>query len=165
MVLPSGFKLLHFFDYALVGTRENRFDLADLGADLQVSPLQFVELKLADIAEAKLRPDARRGIRQHRVGERGYDTQGFGGGVEDGRQTRAAWLILLFSQSPGLVFDDVLIDGSDQAPGAFQRTRKLEAVEGLIEIRNDLRGQLRNGLVARGARLAPDKGLHPGSSG
>ena len=92
----------------------------------------------------------------HRVGQRGDDAQGFGGGIENGCQTRAAFLVLLFGQRPGLVLDDVLVDRADQAPGALQRARKLEGVKGFAEIGDGLGSQLRDRLIAGGARAAAD---------
>ena len=55
--------------------------------------------------------------------ERGYNPQRFGAGVEDGCQARAALFVFLFVQSPGFVFDDVFIYGSDQSPSCFERSR------------------------------------------
>ena len=54
--------------------------------------------------------------------QRGHDPQSLGAGVKNGRQLRPAFVVLLFAQGPGLILDDVLIYGRDQAPGCFQGT-------------------------------------------
>src|SRR5207237_481558 len=86
------------------------------------------------------------------MSERGDNAQRLGGGVENGRESSAAVLILLFTQSPGLVLDDVLIDSCDQSPGNFQGFRKLVAVEQLAVVRNDVARDLGNGVVGRSVR-------------
>src|ERR1700741_3890880 len=86
------------------------------------------------------------------MSERGDNAQRLGGGVENGGESSAAVLILLFTQSPGLVLDDVFIDSRDQSPGDFQGFRKLVAVEQLAVVRNDLARDLGNGVVGRSVR-------------
>ncbi len=82
-------------------------------------------------------------------------------GVKDRGQARATLARPLFAERPGLVFDDVFIDGADQCPGGFQGARELELLEELVEIRDGFVGELRDGLIAGGAGHArrTDMGL------
>ena len=72
------FHLLHPFDRALVGAREDGFNRAQLGAKLQLSPREVAQVELADLAQPELRPDARRRLGNDRVHQRGHDAQRFG---------------------------------------------------------------------------------------
>ena len=81
--------------------------------------------------------------------QRGHDAQGLGAGVENGRQARAAFVVLLLAQRPGLVLDDVLVDRRHQAPGHFQRPRELVLIEQRVELRDRLARRFRDGVVLR----------------
>ena len=52
-----------------------------------------------------------------------------GAGVENGGQARAAFVVLLLAQRPGLGLDDVLVHRRHQAPRYFEGARKLVLIE------------------------------------
>src|SRR5436853_7887179 len=94
------------------------------------------------------------------MSERGDNAQRLGGGVENGRESSAAVLILLFTQSPGLVLDEVLVDSRDQSPGDFQGLGKLLAVEQLAVDSNQVDRELGNRVVGRAVGNSVRRILH-----
>ena len=77
------------------------------------------------------------------------DPKGFRRGIEHSGKTGAAAVILLFAQSPGLIFYDVLIHCSDQCPSCLQSSRKLELIEQCPEFANCPTRDLGNGFFGR----------------
>ena len=123
------FHLLHPFNCALVGAREYGFNIAQLRSQLELSPLQLRERKLANVTQSKLRPDPRSRVGNHRMCQCGHDAQRFGAGVQNGSQARAAFFILLFTQRPRLIFDNIFVDRRHQSPCNFQSTRELVLIK------------------------------------
>ena len=139
------FHLLHPFNRALVGAWKYGFDLAEACAYVELSPAQGIEIEAGDLAESELREDGRSRVGDDRVSQYGDDAQRLGRGVEDSGQAGARVVIGLFRNGPGLRLDDVFIDGAEQRPERFQRTRELVAIEEAVVIGDRLVGQLADG--------------------
>ena len=88
--------------------------------------------------------------------QRGDDAQRLGRGVENGRQPRAAFVVLLLAKRPGLVSTMYLSTAANQCPGRFQRARKLALLELRIEFRDRLARRFSNGLIVSRAVAARD---------
>ena len=69
-------------------------------------------------------------------------------GIEHCRQSRPALVVLLLTQRPRLVLDNVFVDRRDQAPRRFQCARKLKLIEERSEFRDRLARRLRDRIIA-----------------
>ena len=102
------FHLLHPFDHALVGAWEDRFHLAELGSNLQLTPRQFRQPAICcDVPQPELPPDFVRRLGDNGMRQRGDDSQRLGGGVQNRCQLRTRIRVLLLGQRPRMRLGDV----------------------------------------------------------
>src|SRR5581483_5324717 len=110
-------------------SRENRFYFAQLGSEFELAPFQSGQIKFLDVPQSKLAPDLRRRVRNDRMRERRHNPQSFSARVKNGCKPRPAFFVLLLSQGPWLVLDNVLVYRRHQTPCGFQCTRELELIK------------------------------------
>ncbi len=126
---------LHPFDHALVGAREDRLDFAELGANLQLPPLQLRQREAALMsAQPQLPPDAFGRFRNNGMRQRGHDAESLRRGVQHGCELGARVRVLLFGERPRVRLGDVAIDCRNEEPQVLQRPREIELVELLVEL-------------------------------
>ncbi len=118
------FHLLHPFDRALVGARENALRPCPAWCQFAAVPRRGRAGRACRSRPAQLPPDARRRFRNDGMRQRSHNAQRLRRGVQDCRQPGARVRIFLFGERPRLVLDDVLVDGRDERPTALSALRE-----------------------------------------
>src|SRR6185312_6975108 len=114
-VVGSGLlQILHSLHRVLLGAWKYRLHLAQLRAQLKLTPFKLVKPAASNIAQTKLRPDARGCDGQYWMQESGNDAQRLCAGIEHGRKTGKTGLVFLLAELPRLVFDDIFVYAADQ---------------------------------------------------